>query len=86
VFEIYLSLAPDAQRREVGTMGARGPGLMDHLLGVLERDGRTRARATAHDLLERLLDKRFLYMADAPAHERKVMAAAIRATWQAAPK
>jgi hypothetical protein len=79
-FEIYLSLEPDTRREEQDTMDARGPGLIDHLLGVLERDGRTRARGAAHVLLERLLDKRFLYTPGAPAQERKVMAAAIRAS------
>jgi hypothetical protein len=81
-FEIYFSFEADARRAELRTMGARGPGLIDHLIATLELDGRTKARAAAHDLLERMLDKRLLYLPDTPADEREVMARAIRVTWE----
>ena len=81
-FEIYLALGPDARRKALRTMGARGPAMIDQLIGVLELDGRTPARVAALELLQRLLDKRLLYIATAPPDERKVMAASIRATWE----
>ncbi|MHC4954990.1 MAG: prenyltransferase/squalene oxidase repeat-containing protein [Planctomycetota bacterium] len=81
-FEIYLSLEPEARAQELRTIGARGAGMIDQLIVVLELDGRTPARLAALDALQRLLDKRFLYIAAAPPDERKVMADAIRTTWQ----
>ncbi|MHC4940202.1 MAG: prenyltransferase/squalene oxidase repeat-containing protein [Planctomycetota bacterium] len=81
-FEIYLSFEPDARRAEMRTMGARGPGLVDHLIATLELDGRTKARKTAHELLQRLLGKILLFIADGPPEEREVMARAIRVTWE----
>jgi len=85
-FEIYLSLDPQVRGEKAGNVGARGPEVIDHLIRVLELDGRTNARAAALDLLQRLLAKRFLYMVDAPADERAMMAGAIRATWEATRK
>lgn len=78
-FEIYIAL-PDPIAA-LPAMGARGPELIDYLIGVLERDGRRKARQAAHELIERLLAKRILYLADGEASERAVMADAIRATW-----
>lgn len=75
-FERYL------EKKDIEAIRKRGPGMIEHLITILERDGRKKARAAAIDLLQKLLDKRFLYDAGAPAGERKVMAAAIRATWQ----
>lgn len=81
-FEIYLSSEPDVRKAQLRTMGARGPGLIDQLIGVLARDRRTSARVAALELLQRLLDKRLLYVSNAPASERLIMAAGIQATWQ----
>ena len=69
------------RKDETGAVGARGPAMIDHLIQVLEIDGRTDARNAALALLQRLLAKRFLYMVDAPEEERKMMAGAVRATW-----
>jgi hypothetical protein len=81
-FEIYLGLEPKARVKAVATIGARGPGMVDKLIALLEVERRGPARVAALDLLQRLLDKRFLYRTDADAGERRAMAGAIRATWE----
>jgi hypothetical protein len=81
-FEVYHALEPEKRTAALRGIGDRGPGMIDHLVDVLERDRRKAARATALELLQALLDRRFLYMNGADAKERAAMAGAIRATWQ----
>jgi hypothetical protein len=80
-FEIYLSLDAEDRAEQSHLLGARGPEMIDRLIIVLETDGRTPARKEALDVLQRLLAKRFLFMVDAPEKDRKMMAGAIRSTW-----
>ncbi|MHC4955471.1 MAG: prenyltransferase/squalene oxidase repeat-containing protein [Planctomycetota bacterium] len=81
-FEIYLSLPKKTRRADAPLLGARGKEFVDLLVQLIATDGRSSARAAAHELLEALLGKRLLYDPRAAEREREIMTRLIRDTWR----
>ena len=81
-FEIYISLPAATRAGDARVLGARGKEFIDLLVRAIRTEPREKARAAAHELLQVLLGKRFLYDAGASEADRKVMAQPIGALWQ----
>ena len=63
-------------------LGSRGKAFVDMLSLAILQEQRAAARAAAHELLEELLGKRFLYDATANKTDRDIMARQILGTWK----
>ena len=81
-FEIYMSLPAATRRGTAGALGSRGKAFVDMLSLAILQEQRAAARAAAHELLEELLGKRFLYDAAASKKDRDIMARQILGTWK----
>jgi len=80
-FEIYLTLPRRDRRDDAATFGARGKEFVDVLVIVLSTDGRAEAREAAHEIIEVLLGRRFLYDARAYDRDLAIMTRMIVDTW-----
>jgi hypothetical protein len=80
-FEIFVTLPKDQRAADAVTFGARGKEFVDIVVIALATDRRAEAREAAHEILEVLLGRRFLY--DAYAHDRDlaIMTKLIVDTW-----
>jgi len=79
-FDFYHGYKPEARSAVAAEFGAAGPAVVGFLIEKLD-DRNESVRASAYELLLRLLDRKFLFEPAAPPFDRAFMLVPIEAYW-----